>query len=69
MKEGMQQAQETGADFMMQGLITSITDAVEGKKVIKYQVSMEPAIQAPAPGSETNILIIILIVGLSGHSV
>ena len=34
-------AQETGADFMMQGLITSITDAVDGKKVIKYQVSME----------------------------
>ncbi|MBF9014590.1 MULTISPECIES: penicillin-binding protein activator LpoB [unclassified Oceanispirochaeta] len=34
-------AAETGADYMMQGVITSITDAVEGKKVIKYQVSME----------------------------
>lgn len=34
-------AAETGADFMLQGVITSITDAVEGKKVIKYQVSME----------------------------
>ena len=34
-------AAETGADYMMQGVITSITDAVEGKKVIKYQISME----------------------------
>jgi penicillin-binding protein activator len=34
-------AAETGADFMLQGVITSITDAVEGKKAIKYQVSME----------------------------
>ncbi|MDA3958420.1 penicillin-binding protein activator LpoB [Oceanispirochaeta sp.] len=34
-------AAETGADFMLQGVITSITDAVDGKKVIKYQVSME----------------------------
>ncbi len=34
-------AAETGADFMMKGTITSITDAVEGKRVIKYQVSME----------------------------
>jgi len=34
-------AAETGADFMLQGVITSITDAVDGKRVIKYQVSME----------------------------
>jgi uncharacterized protein (TIGR02722 family) len=34
-------ASETGADFMLQGVITSITDAVEGEKVIKYQVAME----------------------------
>lgn len=34
-------AAETGADFMLQGVITSITDAVDGKKAIKYQVSME----------------------------
>lgn len=34
-------AAETGADYMMQGVITSITDAIEGKKVVKYQVSME----------------------------
>ncbi|MDC7235491.1 MAG: penicillin-binding protein activator LpoB [Spirochaetales bacterium] len=34
-------AAETGADYMMQGVITSITDAVDGKRVIRYQVSME----------------------------
>jgi uncharacterized protein (TIGR02722 family) len=34
-------AAETGADFMMQGTITSITDAVSGKKVVYYQVNME----------------------------
>jgi uncharacterized protein (TIGR02722 family) len=34
-------AAETGADFMMQGVITSITDAVQGKKVVYYQVNME----------------------------
>ncbi|QEN09955.1 penicillin-binding protein activator LpoB [Oceanispirochaeta crateris] len=34
-------ASETGADFMLQGVITSITDAVDGEKVIKYQVAME----------------------------
>lgn len=32
---------ETGADFMMQGQITSVTDAVDGKKVVLYQVDME----------------------------
>ncbi len=34
-------AAETGADFMMKGTITSITDAIEGKRVVRYQVSME----------------------------
>ncbi|MDC7239985.1 MAG: penicillin-binding protein activator LpoB, partial [Spirochaetales bacterium] len=34
-------AAETGADYMMQGVITSITDAIEGKRVVRYQVSME----------------------------
>ncbi len=34
-------AAETGADFMMQGVITSITDAIQGKKVVYYQVNME----------------------------
>jgi uncharacterized protein (TIGR02722 family) len=34
-------AAETGADFMMQGVITSITDAVDGKKVVYYQINME----------------------------
>jgi uncharacterized protein (TIGR02722 family) len=34
-------AQETGADFMMQGVITTTTDAVSGKKVVLYQVDME----------------------------
>ena len=32
---------ETGADFMMIGQITSVTDAVDGKKVVLYQVDME----------------------------
>jgi uncharacterized protein (TIGR02722 family) len=34
-------ANETGADFMMQGVITSTVDAVSGKKVVLYQVDME----------------------------
>lgn len=32
---------ETGADFIMQGQINSITDAIEGKRVVLYQVDME----------------------------
>ncbi len=32
---------ETGADFMMQGQINSITDAVDGKRVVLYQVDLE----------------------------
>ena len=34
-------AAETGADFMLKGVITSITDAVEGKRVVTYKVDME----------------------------
>jgi len=32
---------ETGADFMMQGIITSTTDAVEGKKAVAYKTDLE----------------------------
>ncbi|RPJ05878.1 MAG: penicillin-binding protein activator LpoB [Spirochaetaceae bacterium] len=34
-------AQETGADFMMQGTITTTVDAVDGKRAILYQVDLE----------------------------
>ncbi len=34
-------ANETGADFMMIGTITSTTDAISGKAAIFYQVDME----------------------------
>jgi len=34
-------AAETGADFMIYGTISSITDAAGGRKVIFYKVSME----------------------------
>ena len=34
-------AAETGADYMMQGVITSQTDAVEGKRSTLYKVDME----------------------------
>ena len=34
-------AQETGADFMLIGSISSITDAVAGKSAIFYQVDLE----------------------------
>ncbi len=34
-------AAETGADFMLQGVITSITDAIEGRRVVTYNVDME----------------------------
>jgi uncharacterized protein (TIGR02722 family) len=33
--------QETGADFMLQGQISSVTDAVDGKKVVFYKVNLE----------------------------
>jgi penicillin-binding protein activator len=33
--------QETGADFYLGGVITSVTDAVEGKKVVFYKVNLE----------------------------
>ena len=34
-------AAETGADFMMQGVITSQTDAIQGKRATLYKVDME----------------------------
>lgn len=34
-------AAETGADFIMQGTISSQTDAIEGKRVTLYKVNME----------------------------
>ena len=34
-------AAETGADYMMQGIITSQTDAIEGKRATLYKVDME----------------------------
>ncbi len=34
-------AAETGADFMLQGGINSIVDAVEGRKIKFYQIDME----------------------------
>ena len=34
-------AAETGADFMVQGVITSQTDAIEGKRATLYVVDME----------------------------
>ena len=34
-------AAETGADYMMQGIITSQTDAIEGKSATLYKVDME----------------------------
>ncbi len=33
--------QETGADFYLRGVITSTTDAVEGKRVVAYKVDLE----------------------------
>lgn len=33
--------EETGADFMMQGSISSTVDAVEGERAVFYQVDME----------------------------
>ncbi len=34
-------ANELGADFMLQGVITSVTDSFEGRRVVKYQVNLE----------------------------
>jgi len=34
-------AAETGADYMMQGVITSQTDAIQGKRATLYKVDME----------------------------
>ncbi len=32
---------ETGADFLLQGVITSVTDAIQGKRVVSYKVDLE----------------------------
>lgn len=32
---------ETGADFMMYGAINSVTDAIEGERVVNYQVDLQ----------------------------
>ncbi len=32
---------ETGADFMMYGAVDSITDAIEGQRVVTYQVDLQ----------------------------
>jgi uncharacterized protein (TIGR02722 family) len=34
-------AQETGADYMLKGVISTITDAIEGRKVVFYQTDLE----------------------------
>jgi len=34
-------AEETGADFMLQGSIKTTVDQIEGRRVILYQVDME----------------------------
>jgi len=34
-------AQETGADFMLKGVITSTTDSIEGKAAVFYQIDLE----------------------------
>jgi uncharacterized protein (TIGR02722 family) len=34
-------AAEKGADFMLKGVMSSITDAVEGRKIVFYQVDLE----------------------------
>lgn len=33
--------EETGADFMLQGSISSVVDAIEGQRAVFYQVDME----------------------------
>ncbi|MBD3224025.1 MAG: penicillin-binding protein activator LpoB [Caldithrix sp.] len=41
METAKQLANETGADFMLQGTINSIVDSFEGKKTVYYQVNLE----------------------------
>lgn len=41
METAKQLANETGADYMMQGTINSIVDSFEGKKTVYYQVNLE----------------------------
>lgn len=41
METTKQMGNETGADFMLLGQINSITDAIDGEKVVYYQIDME----------------------------
>ena len=41
METTKQMGNETGADFMLKGEISSIEDAIDGKKIIYYQVNLE----------------------------
>lgn len=41
METTKQMGNETGADFMLKGVISSIEDAVDGQKVVFYQTNME----------------------------
>lgn len=41
METTKQMGNETGADFMLKGVISSIEDAIDGKKVIFYQTNLE----------------------------
>lgn len=41
MESAKELANETGADFMLQGEISSVIDSFEGKKAILYKVDME----------------------------
>jgi uncharacterized protein (TIGR02722 family) len=41
METAKQMGNETGADFMLLGQINTITDAIDGEKIIYYQIDME----------------------------
>lgn len=41
METAKEMVNETGADFMLSGDIVSMTDAIEGEKVVYYQTSLE----------------------------
>lgn len=41
MESAKELANETGADFMLQGEISSVIDSFEGKKVVLYKVDLE----------------------------
>jgi len=41
METAKQLGNETGADFMLKGVVSSIEDAIDGQKVVYYQTNME----------------------------